>query len=181
MVHWFRHPLRSLTAIWHRLAGRICFQLGRTEPARRHFEHVLRLRGDDFIAYIYLGRLAYSARDYPTWRRELASAQRTAPERYAQLKFPFELFEPPATDRLFEEAGERATWRSYRATSVSGGVEAGTPDVLDRGLGSCPRKELRRFGDDFSSSQERERFAQLPPISRDELDLVDLDRLTGFF
>ena len=107
------NPVRYLTTIWHKVAGRIWFRLGRAERSRRHFEQVLLLRGDDFTAYLYLASIAYSARDYSGWRRELAHAERTAPQRYAQLKFPFELFEPPQDDRLFEEAGERATWRAF--------------------------------------------------------------------
>ena len=135
MAPFFDKPIRYLTTVWHKMAGRICFRLGRSERARRHFEQVLMLRGDDFIAYLYLASLAYSARDYAGWRRELAHAQRTSPERYAQLKFPFELFEPPQDDRLFEEAGERATWRSFRLSSVGGSPRDRGP----RGRGTRPQ------------------------------------------
>jgi hypothetical protein len=181
MANSFKHPIRMLATVWHKMAGRFCFRLGRSSRARRHFEHVLMLQGDDFIAYLYLASLAYSARDYAGWRRELAHAQRTSPERYAQLKFPFELFEPPRDGQLFEEAGERATWRSFRLSSVGGSPDLDDTGTGERGMSSCPGGELRRFGDDFSSQQERRKFASLPPISTEDLAGVDLDRLTGSF
>ena len=37
------------------LAERVCY-------------HVLELKGDDFVTYVYLGRLAYSRGDYVGWR-----------------------------------------------------------------------------------------------------------------
>lgn len=178
MATLFKNPIRYLATVWHKMAGRVCFRLGRSVRARRHFEQVLMLHGDDFIAYLYLASLAYSARDYAGWRRELAHAQRTAPERYAQLKFPFELFEPPQDDRLFEEAGERATWRSFRLSSVGVSPDLEDTAVGERGLSSCPGGDLRRFGDDFSSPQERRKFADLPVISSADLAEVDLDELS---
>ncbi len=172
------NPVRYLTTIWHKVAGRIWFRLGRAERSRRHFEQVLLLRGDDFTAYLYLASIAYSARDYSGWRRELAHAERTAPQRYAQLKFPFELFEPPQDDRLFEEAGERATWRAFRLTSVGGSSEFEDQTDVERRLSSCPGGNLRRFGDDFLTAQERRRFADLPVIRREDLVGIDLDKLS---
>ena len=93
----------------------------------------------------------------------------------ARIRYLFDYFEPsPSGELSFEETGERATWRAFRFSSV-GGPDA--PNSAERGLSSCPGGELRRYGDDFSSPQERERFADLPPISQDDLDEVDLDRL----
>lgn len=178
MTSLFKNPIQSVAAIWHKIAGRACFRLGRTDRARRHFEKVLMLRGDDFTAYLYLASLAYSSRDYAGWRRELAHAQRTSPKRYSQLKFPFELFEPPLDAGLFEEAGERATWRSFRLTSVGGTPESSSQNLGTRGISSCPDGNLMRFGDDFSSTQERRKFADLPAISVQELEDIDLDQLS---
>lgn len=101
-------------ALLHAVAGRLWFRTGASVRARRHFEQVLRLRGDDFGAYVHLGRLAYAAGDYAGWRRELEHARRTDPERFARLQHPFDLFEPRAAGTPFEEAGERATWRALR-------------------------------------------------------------------
>lgn len=80
--------------IWHRLqatlhgaCGRIWFRLRRPQRARRHFERVLLLRGEDFATYVYLGRIAFACGDYAGWRRELRHAHHTNPERFAHLDF----------------------------------------------------------------------------------------------
>lgn len=175
MVDLLKSPLRWLRTIWHRMAGRVCFRLRRAHAARRHFEQVLAIKGDDFVAYFYLARLAYGAGDTVGYQRELAHARRTSPERMSRIRYLFDYFEPsPADDFLFEETGERATWKAFRMSSVGGS----NPTSGERGLTSCPGGELRRYGDDFSSQSERDRFAELPPISTDDLAQVDLDRLS---
>ena len=146
MVDLFQRVFRSGRTFWHRMAGRVCFQLRRAEAARRHFEQVLLLNGDDFVAYFYLARLAFAAGDNVGYHRELAHAKRTSPERMAKIRYLFDYFEPtPADDGLFEETGERATWRAFRMSSV-GGTD---PVPGERGLSSCPGGDLRRYGDDF--------------------------------
>jgi hypothetical protein len=179
MVDLLKSPIRFLRTFWHRMAGKVCFRLRRQERARRHFEQVLLLKGDDFAAYFYLARLAFSAGDMIGYHRELAHARRTSPERLARIRYLFDYFEPtPADDSLFadtgEQTGERATWRAFRMSSVGGN----DPAPGERGLTSCPGGDLRRYGDDFSSPQERERFSDLPAISLDDLAEVDLDTLS---
>jgi hypothetical protein len=175
MVDLFARVLRSVRTFWHRMAGRVCFRLRRADAARRHFEQILLLKGDDFAAYFYLARLAFAAGDNVGYHRELAHAKRTSPERMAKIRYLFDYFEPtPAADGLFEETGERATWRAFRMSSV-GGTD-GVPG--ERGLSSCPGGDLRRYGDDFSSPQERERFADLPVILPEDVARVDLDQLS---
>lgn len=175
MVDLFERVIRSGRTFWHRMTGRVCFRLRRPEAARRHFEQVLLLKGDDFVAYFYLARLAFAAGDNVGYHRELAHAKRTSPERMAKIRYLFDYFEPtPADDGLFEETGERATWKSFRMSSVGGADRV----PGERGLSSCPEGDLRRYGDDFSSPQERERFADLPPILSEDVALVDLNQLS---
>jgi len=179
MASSLRTPWSRLRSALHGLLGRICFRLGSADRARRHFERVLELKGDDFTAYLYLSRLAYSVGDYAGWRRELAHARRTSPERFAQQKFPFELFEPLAAGTILEETGERATWRAMRVSSVGRpGEGPGERDVLnERGLSACPDGSLRRYGDDFCSEREREKFSTLPPIGPADIAGTDIERL----
>lgn len=172
--------VRSAGAAWHRLAGAAWFRLGRTERARGHFERVLELRGDDFAAYVYLGRIAYSVGDYAGWRREYEHARRTSPERYARLKHPFELFEPRAAGALREEAGERATWRTVKVPpdgdpmASGNGLEA----RILRGDVASLFGRGRRGGDDCGSAAERQKFRSLGPIRRAEVVDVDIDDLS---
>jgi hypothetical protein len=163
--------------------GRLHFRLGSADRARRHFQRVLELHGDDFTAYLYLSRLAYSVGDYAGWRRELQHARRTSPERFAQQKFPFELFEPLAAGSILEETGERATWRAMRMSSV-GGIPAPGDDhrnegeaMGDAGLSASPGRDLHGLGDDFCSDEERDRFAALPPIQPADIAAADMERL----
>lgn len=166
-----RSTLRWLAAGCHRIAGMGWYHCGRYERSQRHFQRVLELRGDDFAAYVYLGRLAYSLGDYAGWRRECEHARRTSPERFARLKHPFELHESRTDSPVFEEAGERASWRMFRVSQV----------------GTTPPTEARRAlpgfaapplpSDDCSSAEERRRFHGLGPLMRAEIESVDLDEL----
>ena len=175
MVRLLEATARRVRIFYHRMAGRLSFRFGRAERARRHFEQVL-ADGDDFVAYFYLARLAYSAGDAAGYRREMEHARRTSPERMAKMNNVFDYLEP-MHGAVFERTGDRTSWQALRVSSVGGEpTRAG-----ERGLSSCPGGELRRYGDDFSSTEERERFADLPPISRSEIASVDLDHLTGEF
>lgn len=187
MLPLLRTAVCSLAAGAHRLAGRVWFKIGNSDRSRLHFERVLELKGDDFVAYVYLGRLAYGLGDYAGWRREYEHARRTSPDRYARLKNPFDLFEPRSAGTLREETGERATWRTvrlHRTQAAQGGASGGlpapgeslrSPPHFDR---ECPTgSPLRRYGDDFASDDERARFRTLEPIEADEVRTTDLERL----
>ena len=156
MMARFRALFRHIQGLPHALAGRIWFRFGRTSRARYHFERVLALRGDDFGAYIYLGRLAYCCGDYSAWRRENEHARRTCPERFAHLRHPFELIEPRTAHTLIEEPNERATWRAVRLTPSAAGASRGTHSGDTPGRLSRPP-----FG----------------PISAAEIAATDLDEL----
>ncbi len=163
MMARFGALVRHLKGHFHALAGRVWFRIGRASRARCHFERVLALRGDDFGAYIYLGRLAYCCGDYSAWRREHEHARRTCPERFSRLRHPFELIEPRTALTLLEEPCERATWRAVRLTqSVAGASrQARSEDATGRLAAQPP----------------------LGPISAAEIAATDLDdlarRLTG--
>jgi hypothetical protein len=200
MVSFLRTAADAVAARWHALAGRLCFHLNLTDHARRHFEQVLRLRGDDFTAYVHLGRMAYGLGDYSGWRREYEHARRTDPSRFARLRHPFELIEPRSAGTLSEETGERATWRTVRASIPQGSKSAGhrgrSRDGSDESSGHHSERPTRHsdaasgergasdrhgcdsrrtFGDDFESSEERRRFRGMPPIDPQDLAAVDLD------
>jgi hypothetical protein len=171
-------PIRLLHAAWHRALGRLSFHLGARERARRGFERVLELLGDDFLSYIYLARLAYDDGDILAWRRECLHARRIAPERYAklrerlELRSRFELYEPveshDAAARA-DGAGGRATWH----TPIQHGPFDTYPPLppLSAAVGISP------WIDDFSSEAERAAFCGRPPIAAHEIAAVDLDDL----
>ena len=166
-----RRSTKALRAGFHRLFGVVCYHIGAHERARGRFQRVLELRGDDFTSYVYLGRLAYSFGDYAGWRRECEHARRTSPERFAKLRHPFDLHQSRTSSSVFEEAGERASWRSM---SRVGGTP---PDPI--GIPGYSDAELLQFrGDDFSSQAERERFRGLEPLLPDEIRRVDIDDLS---
>lgn len=113
---------KQLAATLHAVCGWVWFRAGCRVRARRHYERVLELRGDDFGAYVHLGRIAFALGDYAGWRREFEHARRTDPNRFARLRHPFEPYEPrlagtdldsqgPAGDP-FGLGSDRATWRS---------------------------------------------------------------------
>jgi hypothetical protein len=191
--------LQAMKARLHSLCGWMLFRVGCRASARAHYERVLQLRGDDFAAYVHLGRIAFSVGDYAGWRREFEHARRADPERFARLRHTFELFEPRLAGINFDDTGERATWRSLRpfapgsgkrasgmrGESSEGAPQGGSPAAgppadaasLDAGLELPPdHTELR--GDDCSSETERERLRRLGPIGQRELRACDLDELS---
>lgn len=105
-----QNALRSTLALGHKLSGRLWYRLGGVSRARHHFERVLDLRGGDFHAYVFLGRIAYREGDYLSWHREMEHARLTSPERFARLPRAHALFAPRAAGTLIGEAAGRAIW-----------------------------------------------------------------------
>src|SRR5690606_29672001 len=119
-----RSPFRRLTVVLHRAVGACLFHAGAHEYARRHFERILEVEGDDFGAYVHLALVAYRLGDYGSWQRECGHARRTDPLRYARLRHPFELFEG-RTAAAGPGPGPR--WRrAFRVSRVGSG---GTPGL----------------------------------------------------
>lgn len=185
--------LRTLgRAACHKLLGRLLFRCGRLGEARRQFERVLNLRGDDFQSYVHLGRIAYKLGDYAGWRRECGHARRTAPERFARLRHPFELFEgrsdwemrpesgttdtgSESAKALIRTADRTRTEPSEWAREVRDASSAAQDVAEAAGTESLGRST--RCVDDFGSAQERGFFRSRGPIGIDELRSADLDEL----
>lgn len=170
--------LRTLATTWHKIAGRVAFHTGRAELARRHFERVLELKGDDFGAYVYLGRLAHRRGDIDACRREYEHARRVAPERFARLRVARPLPGPRSRGSLVEEASERATWVTPKVSlSDRGGPLAELRAHASEDLSSCHDPGLLFFGDDFLTEAEREKFRGLPPLRSEDIAKADLNDL----
>lgn len=187
--------LRRLWASVHSALGVIAYRLGCRAAARSHFERVLLLKGDDFRAYIELGRIAFDLGDYAIWRREFEHARRLDPNRFARLRHPIDLFEPRLAGTSFDRSdgspldgsGARAGWRSLR---MPGGARPGGADGDPR-ESSAPRfvrglpenePESEASGDDAQrddcgTEAERRRLQALGPIDAEELRRCDLDDL----
>lgn len=190
---WARRIGATLLARLHLWCGQVAVRFGCRGQARRHFERVLALRGDHFGAYVQLGRIAYDLGDYAGWRRELEHARRTDPARFARMPQPFELFEPRLAGTTFDDAGERATWRSLRPNSA-GFVQSTTSARSDeQATLRSPAFEAPAFDasatpdtptadgvspdDDCTTAAEREHFQTRGPISSAEVRACDLDEL----
>jgi hypothetical protein len=197
------HLLRLLLAGLHSACGWVACRLRWSDLARRHYERVLVLRGSDFHAYVQLGRLAFAAGDYASWRREFEHARRTDPVRFAKLRHPFDLFEPRLAGTDFEDTGDRATWRSLLPFGNTSGRRPGSPRAeaaadsrLDptasgRDVHTDAITDARSQGaasedaaarpvpprDDCLTGSERERLGALGPIRAAEVARCDLDDL----
>ncbi len=167
-----------LLAIWHRFAGRVRFHTGRLCCARRHFERVLTLVGDDYVSHVFLGRIAYASGDYQAWHRRFELARQTSPQRFAHLRGALEMPNPRGGDNTEtpHPALPRPGWGDIGPTSEDGRLSwtprphrAGWPDE-EWGFEAPP-------GDDFCSEAEREKFQNLGPIRSEDIYAVDLDEL----
>jgi hypothetical protein len=155
---WVGRILQLLRARFHSLCGWMWFRGGSRLRARPHYERVLQLKGDDFDAYVHLGRIAFAVGDYAGWRREFEHARRTDPLRFARLRHPFELFEPRLAGTNFDDqassgsglgvdpgftgASERATWRSLLFGPSHRHSTGLRNDGLNDGLADADRKGL---------------------------------------
>jgi hypothetical protein len=201
MLSFLQSLCRAVAAAWHRVWGRFWFRLSSPDRARAHFERVLHLQGDDFQAYVYLGRLAYAQGDYSGWRREFEHARRTDPQRFERLGEVGELFALHGRAGA-QEAADRATWsrpgsarQEPRSADAGEGPNAwwhpsreawpsaatGEPEVTWDPAVFRPRHRHRRRRDDCANERERQRFARLGPIRRDELRHADVDELARRF
>jgi hypothetical protein len=191
--------LRRLAAACHALSGRVAARCHRVARARWHFERVLSLGGDEFTAYLQLGRLALAEGDYAGYRREMANARAVDAERFARLRPPIDGLEPRIAGTSFEEAAERATWRSVRsgppsrrkavrsaelpAEGIEDPSQRGAAFELTHlelpveGLEECRDLRSVSLRDDFATDAEREHFRGLPPIRRDDVRGTDVDDL----
>lgn len=179
-----RQTFRNAAALAHRACGVLFYHCGARDRARRRFQRVLELKGDDFSAYVHLGRMAYSLGDYAGWRRESELARRASPDRFARLGHPFDLHRPrTVTNTVFEEAGDRASWRLYRVGQLGERAsEPALPSLSELSSASEGHESRRASGklarrDDFSSADERARFATLQPLRTEDIRAADLEEL----
>lgn len=173
---------------WHALAGRATYHLGLLRRSRGHFQRQLELQGDVFSAYVYLGRLAWLLGDYAGWRREFDHARRTDPVRFSRLRHALDPRQPQSGSMTLDDAGERATWRAFRATGPQGGRgrASDAPRETSRGepvrswLPADPARNPAQTAriDDCKDQGERERFARLGPIRPIDLMGIDMDELS---
>ncbi|HLQ38021.1 MAG TPA: hypothetical protein VK348_09475, partial [Planctomycetota bacterium] len=122
-------------------------------------------------------------------------ARRIDPQRFAELRHPFELFEPRTAGTTFDEAGERATWRAVRPghhtgvrrsptrsieLSTDAGCEPALPPTREH---AADLEHLRGIDwqdssrDDCVSPAERMRLRDLGPITSAKIAAADLDDL----
>lgn len=198
-MHWPVRALQELRATAHSLCGWVLFRAGLRLRARAHFERVLELRGDDFAAYVHLGRIAFATGDYSGWRRDFEHARRADPARFARLRHGFEPWQPrvagthcadPRTEGGFSfegsaRSGEAASWSALfgagpaRTNTRPDGSEGPAPEAA-ASLGATPHPAeptVPGTADDCSTAAERRRFRELGPIRPADLGACDLDDL----
>jgi hypothetical protein len=212
----FRLPLpvlslrRRLVSLVRSLLGRAQYRVGALAPARRSFERVLELMGDDFVAYVHLGLIARGNGDRIGAAREFDNARRTDPERYARLRLPREIdaaaLEPLlAWDRSFwspvpavpepppggegGQAGRRRAdpwadtgWGLLAEDETAGKAFPGGVQAAEGGDRHSRHSHARPpHRGDFRDAAEARRFRDRRPIVREEIASVDLDALVREF
>lgn len=198
------NPWHRVRAGLHRLCGRAWFGMRRLDRSRRHFERVLALLGGDFAAHVYLARIAFLAGDYPGWRRELRQAYLLDPTRFAAMADAMTRREDlgpqlagTGVDSQLPGTGPSVPWPRPNTTSPD--MKAASRQlreihdelqVLKRDLDNPRTEEVvkdllsimgAKNGDDCADGKERDRFAELGPITTQELRACDLDALARRF
>jgi len=146
--------IRELLSLFR---ARLAVLAGRRALARRVLKEAARQHPNSFRVHFALGRLYWHERSDVKARREFDLAWQIDPERfersYSHLK---------ARDESIPEIH-----------ALAGEPEKPAP-VLSTG-----RSLLLRG--DFVSEREARRFAAMPPISREEIESIDWDRLESQF
>jgi len=142
------------TEFWYLLKARLSLLAGRRGRARAALKSALRRNPNSFVAHFLLGRVYWRERTIVKAKREFDVAWQIDPERferaYARLRSQYE-----GAPELFAYPGaeEERPWEVH--VSV--------------------REPARIYGD-FRTEAERQRFENLPPITRDEITSIDWER-----
>lgn len=146
-------PSARIHELWYVLKARLALMAGSPSKARAALKAALARNPNSFVAHFLLARIHWGEQSVVKAKREFDLAWHIDPERferaYARLK---------ATD------DEVPDLFSY----PTGGGEGGVPVYNRRG-------RARAYGD-FRDEAERQRFASLPPITRDEILHIDWDQ-----
>jgi len=139
--------------LWYLLKARLALLGGSVAKARTAAKAALRKNPNSFVAHFLLARLYWREQSAVKAKREFDLAWQIDPERFERVYARLKAVDEDIPD-LF----------SY----PPGGGEGGVPVYNRRG-------RVRAFGD-FRDEEERQRFASLPPITRDEILQIDWDR-----
>ncbi|MGH7163068.1 MAG: tetratricopeptide repeat protein [Planctomycetota bacterium] len=142
-----------LAEFWNLLRARMSLLRGRGDRARASLKAVLQRNPSSFPARFLMGRVYLLDGAVVKAKREFDLAWQIDPERferaYGRLRGQVD-----GVPELFSSGEERGAEVSVSARS----------------------REARRLGD-FEDDDERDRFASLPPITRDEIQGIDWERL----
>jgi hypothetical protein len=176
----------------------------RLDRAQRHFVKAISLLGEDFSSNVYLARIAFLAGNYAGWRRELRRAYLIDPVRFAAMADGLTRREDlgpqlagTGVDSQLPGVGPAVNWPrpntetdDYKAACRQLREIHDELQVLKQDLDN-PRTEQvvegmmevlgPKLGDDCADGKERNRFAELGPITPQELRACDLDALARRF
>lgn len=189
-----RLVFRPIAVNWHFFHGLLAFRLRHLSRARRHFRRVLDLDTDHFRARVLLGQIHFHFLEVPEGLEHLSYARRLDPVR----------FQRAGLDEYFQgydlewgnprEKKETPLVANFRYEPETNGLGLGESWEFDphNGNGIAPeslapetfsahpnsRSRNRGIGD-FTSAQEYGRFKDLPPITRDEIEEIDWNKVTS--
>jgi hypothetical protein len=132
------------------LHARLALLAGRRDRARIALKAALRCNPVSFSAHFLLGRLYWRDRSVVKAKREFDLAWQVDPGR-------------------FERAYARLRGRQEGAPELF--AYPGAPEEVH----VTARQQPRRYYGDFRDEEERRRFADLPPINRDDIHEIDWD------
>ena len=140
-----------IAEFWYLLKARLALLGGRRHRSRTALKAALRRNPNSFVAHFLLGRLYWRDRSVVKAKREFDLAWQIDPERFERAYARLRAHQEGAPE-LLAYPGEAET---QAVPAVAGS---------------------RTYGD-FVDDAERQRFEDMPPITRDEIHRIDWDRL----
>jgi len=150
------------------LRARLALLAGHPAAARRVLKDAVRREPNSFRAHFALGRLYWGEHCTVKARREFDLAWQIDPERFERCYGRLKARHHGVPEVFSMDDGARET-----ATVVSPGLAS------RRAPGQTPGRSLLRG--DFASEREARRFASMGPITREEIESIDWDRLESEF
>jgi len=164
------YPLAALT-----------LRTGRWNRSRRLLSWVIRRHPRHFAAHLQLGRLHLRMGDRVQALRLFNQARWIDPFRFEETELPHEIHRALERDPLFQ-THDLVVGPESRAVS-SAGASGSRPRARRSEGSSSPSSrgsgvpEDRSPCGDFEGPEEYDRFRDLPPITREEIEAVDWERL----
>ncbi len=183
-----RMIIRVWTVNWHLIKGVVSLRLGRLSGARNHFRRVVDINPDCYRARVALGQIHFHFLEVREGLVQFEHARRVDPTRFEKSGLQKIVQSYELDETLYEERREAPLFVNFRSEPETDSPFPSTGDAWDldslfdpapNDAGIDSPQEPDQPPGDFSSLKEYVRFKDLPPITRDEIEDIDWNKINS--